>query len=126
VFLVDDPAGRRPEIRGRFDMGSACVSGRFVIRNATIQVPADVSEVSTYARSAAIGTAFSAARLSVGAEVMLAGRCEVTGEHPATQVLDHDVLDGAVAAYLIVMKRCGRAPSLSARCRQDLREPPLA
>jgi hypothetical protein len=79
VFLTEDPAGRRPEIRGRIDMGSTRISGRFLIRNASITARADAPESSIYARASAAGTALDAARLSVGAEVMLAGRCEVTG-----------------------------------------------
>jgi hypothetical protein len=79
VFLIEDSAGRRPVIRGRFESGSARISGRFLIRNATLAVPADRPTGSIYAMPTVIGTALSAARLSVGAEVMLAGRCEVTG-----------------------------------------------
>ena len=79
VFLTEDPGGRRPVIRGGFDMGSARISGRFLIRNATIEAHADVRAGRIYARSTAAGTALSAARASVGDEVMLAGRCEVTG-----------------------------------------------
>ena len=79
VFLTEDPGGRRPVIRGGFDMGSARISGRFLIRNATIEAHADVRVGRIYARSTAAGTALSAARASVGDEVMLAGRCEVTG-----------------------------------------------
>ncbi len=79
VFLIEDLAGRRPVIRGRLDMGSARISGRFLIRNATVEARADAPAGSIYARATAIGTALSAARLSVGDEVMLAGRCEVTG-----------------------------------------------
>jgi hypothetical protein len=79
VFLIDDASGRRPVIRGRFDLASARISGRFLIRNATVEAPTDVAKINIYASSSLIGTAISAARLSVGAEVMLAGRCEVTG-----------------------------------------------
>ncbi len=79
VFVIEDPAGRRPVIRGRFDMGSARIAGRFVIRNATLQARSDGPAASIYARSTAMATVISAARLSVGADVTLAGRCEVTG-----------------------------------------------
>ena len=79
VFLIEDPAGRRPEIRGRFDLSSARISGRFLIRNATLEARTDLPKGSLYAMPSVIGTALSAARLSVGAEVILAGRCEVTG-----------------------------------------------
>ena len=79
MFLIEDPAGRRPVIRGRIDMVSTRVAGRFVIRNATIEARPDTPAGSIYGRSIGTGTALDAARLSVGAEVMLAGRCEVTG-----------------------------------------------
>jgi hypothetical protein len=79
VFLIEDSAGRRPVIRGRFDLGSARISGRFLIRNATLEIPPDRPTGSIYAMPTAIGAVISAPRLSVGAEVMLAGRCEVTG-----------------------------------------------
>jgi hypothetical protein len=79
VFLIEDPTGRNPDIRGRFDMGNTRISGRLLIRNATLEAHADLPKGSIYASSTAIGTALSAARLSVGAEVILSGRCEVMG-----------------------------------------------
>jgi hypothetical protein len=79
VFLIEDPAGRRPLIRGRIGMGSTRIAGRFQIRNATIEAGTDVTADSIYARPAATGTALSASRLSVGADVTLTGRCEVAG-----------------------------------------------
>jgi hypothetical protein len=79
VFLIEDPAGRRPVIRGRLDMVSTRIAGRFLIRNATIEARPGRPAGSIYARSAAIGTALDAGRLSVGTEVMLAGRCQVNG-----------------------------------------------
>jgi hypothetical protein len=79
VFLIEDPAGRRPVIRGRFDLGSARISGRFLIRNATVDARADVPKGSIYTMPAVVGAALNADRLSVGADIMLAGRCEVAG-----------------------------------------------
>ena len=79
VFVIEDPSGRRPFIRGRFDMGSGRIAGRFVIRNATLEARADESMGSIYAKSTTVATTISAERLSVGADVMLAGRCEVKG-----------------------------------------------
>ena len=72
VFLIEDLAGRRPVIRGRFDLGSARISGRLLIHNATVEARVDAPTGSIYARSTATGTALSAARLSVGDVVMLA------------------------------------------------------
>jgi hypothetical protein len=39
VFLVDDAAGRRPDIRGRVDMRHARISGHMYVRNATVVGP---------------------------------------------------------------------------------------
>ncbi len=79
MFLIEDPAGRRPEVRGRIDLASTRIEGRLLIRNATIEAPAEAPKESIYARPITFGTALDAARLSVGAEVLFAGRCEVTG-----------------------------------------------
>ncbi len=80
VFLIDDPSGRRPLIRGRIDMGQARIGGQFLIRNATLEAPSAAAPVgSVYSRSRVGGTALSAPRLSVGAEVTLEGTCAVTG-----------------------------------------------
>jgi hypothetical protein len=79
VFLIEGPSGRRPEIRGRLDMGSARVIGRFLVRNAILEARTDVSAGSIYASPSVIGKAINAARLSVGAEVVFEGRCEVAG-----------------------------------------------
>jgi hypothetical protein len=80
VFLIDDPSGRRPLIRGRIDMGQARIGGQLLIRNATLEAPsADAPVGSVYSRSRVGGTALSAPRLSVGAEVTLEGTCAVTG-----------------------------------------------
>src|SRR5215813_5140904 len=80
VFLIDDPTGRRPHIRGRIDMGQARVGGQFLIRNATLEAPSGAEPVgSAYSRSRVGGTVLSAPRLTVGAEITLEGTCEVTG-----------------------------------------------
>lgn len=79
VFLIDDPSGRRPIIRGRIDMGRARIGGQFLIRNATLEATGDVPVASAYSRARIGGTAISAPRLSVGAELTLEGTCQVTG-----------------------------------------------
>ncbi|MGA3150806.1 MAG: hypothetical protein ACLPN6_18810 [Streptosporangiaceae bacterium] len=106
VFLIDDAAGRRPVIRGRVDMGSARVSGRFLIRNATLEGHSGGPPDSTYARSAQDGTALSAARLTVGAELMLAGRCQVTGTI--------DLSMGDLSSVLVTGRTELRAPGRTA------------
>lgn len=79
VFLIDDPSGRRPVIRGRIDMGRARIGGQFLVRNATLEATGDVPVASAYSRARTGGTAISAPRLSVGAELTLEGTCRVTG-----------------------------------------------
>jgi hypothetical protein len=79
MFLIDSPAGRRPEIRGCVYMGSVRIAGRLLIRNAIIEAPAEAPNASTGHRLATSGTAIAASRLSVGGEVILAERCEISG-----------------------------------------------
>jgi hypothetical protein len=79
VFIIDDPAGGRPVIRGRIDMGSTRISGQFILRNATLEEARTVPAERGYARSRVAGTALCATRLSVGAEMALEGECQVTG-----------------------------------------------
>jgi len=79
VFLIDDQAGNRPLIGGRLDMTSTSISGRFVMRNATIEIRPGRPAGSIYAPAPVLDAALSASRLSVGAELSMAGRCEVTG-----------------------------------------------
>lgn len=79
VYLISHGTGRRPVIQGRMDIGSARISGQFLIRDAVLNGPASVPAGSAYAQARAGGTAVSAARLSVGADVTLEGSCEVSG-----------------------------------------------
>ena len=79
LFITDDPIGRRPLIRGRLDMSSARISGQFLIRNATLEGAETAPADHGYASSRRAGTAMSATRLSVGAEIAMEGACEVTG-----------------------------------------------
>jgi hypothetical protein len=79
IFLIDDQASRRPHVRGRVRMGRARVGGQFLIRNATLEATGGVPVGSAYSRARTGGTAVSAPRLSVGAELTLEGTCQVTG-----------------------------------------------
>jgi len=79
LFLIEDVAGRRPNVHGRITMASARISARLLVRNATIEARPDVPVGSIYERPASFNTAISAPRLTVGAEVTLAGQCEVVG-----------------------------------------------
>jgi hypothetical protein len=78
LFIVDG-GGHRPVIRGRMDMGSAHIDGQFLFRNAALEgsdsMPADRGHAGTRVS----GTAMSATRLTVGAEVALEGQCDVSG-----------------------------------------------
>ncbi len=79
VFLIEDGDGNRPLIRGRLDMTSTRISGRFLIRNATIETRPGRPAGSIYAAAPVLDAALNASRLSVGAELTLTGRSEVTG-----------------------------------------------
>ena len=80
LFLIaDTTTGRRPTINGRIDLSSARISGQFLIRNATLSEAASTPTDSGYAHSRAHGTALSAPRLSVGAEVTFDGACQLSG-----------------------------------------------
>jgi hypothetical protein len=79
VFLVPDASGRRPVIRGRIDMGGARVTGQVLVRGATLEARSAMPAGSAYSRSRVGGTAVSAPRLTVGAEVTLEDHCQVTG-----------------------------------------------
>jgi hypothetical protein len=79
MFLVDDPAGNRAEVRGRVGLGSTRILGRLLVREATIDAGPEMGGDSGDGRSAIIGPAIDAPGLSVAAEVAFAGRCEVTG-----------------------------------------------
>jgi hypothetical protein len=78
LFIVDG-GGRRPVIRGRVDMGSAHISGQFLFRNATLEGSASMPADRGHAGTRVSGTAMSATRLTVGAEVALEGECQVIG-----------------------------------------------
>lgn len=79
IFLIADSSGRRPVIRGRIDMGSARVCGQFLIRSARLAAPAVTPAYSSYSQFRAKGTALSAPRLAVGAEITFEKDCDVSG-----------------------------------------------
>ena len=81
MFVIEDPGGRRPEIRGRIGMGSTRIAGRMEVRNATIEAHADRQRESIYARSATAGIALDATQLSVAADVAFAGPLRGDGQH---------------------------------------------
>lgn len=80
LVLIEDPTGRHPDIRGRIAMGSARITAQFLIRNATLEETAIAPPAgSGYAQSRLRGTALSAPRLSVGAEMTIEGSCQIHG-----------------------------------------------
>jgi hypothetical protein len=79
MFVAGDKAGRRAIILGRLDMGSARISGQFLIRDAVLREPGNTTPPSSYDRSRRGGTTVRAPRLSVGVEVTFAGSTQVTG-----------------------------------------------
>jgi uncharacterized protein YjbI with pentapeptide repeats len=79
VFLIEDPSGLRPRIRGRVTLASARIGARLIIRNATMGPPTEERKSSVYERPTTIGAALNGRRMSVGAEVSLEGDCHVTG-----------------------------------------------
>jgi hypothetical protein len=78
VFPIADTS-RRPLIRGRIDMGRARIGGQFLIRNSTLQATVEKPVGSAYSRARTGGTALSAPRLSVGAELTIEGDTQVNG-----------------------------------------------
>lgn len=79
VFVINDTSGRRPLIRGRIDMGRARIGGQLLVRNSTVEAAGDMPVGSAYSRARTGGTALSAPRLSVGAELALDGGCQIHG-----------------------------------------------
>jgi hypothetical protein len=79
AFLISDPAGRKPVIHGRIDMGLTRISGQLLIRDATLEDRGSEPNERGYSRSTARGCALNAPRLSVGAEVALEGSCRIDG-----------------------------------------------
>jgi hypothetical protein len=67
------------DIRGRVDMSSARVAAQFLVRDAALTAPADPPSKAGYSRFRDSGTAVSAPRLTVGAEITLEHDCRVTG-----------------------------------------------
>jgi len=86
LFITDDPTGRRPVIRGRLDMGSARISGQFLVRNATLEgartAPADLGAVTlslhqaTVRGSVVLSRGFTSTGLVVLTRSTLTGRLE--------------------------------------------------
>lgn len=79
LFLIGSASGRRAVIQGRVDMSSARVSAQVLLRGATLEAPAATPAKVGYSRFRDGGTAVSAPRLTVGAEVTLVENCTVSG-----------------------------------------------
>jgi len=98
MFLVRDPAGRRPLIRGLVHLGSTRIAGRLLIRDAILEGPPPGPRDTDYAGSRSSGAAIGAPRLSVGADVTFAQGCEVTGTiaMPMSDMSSMSIGDGCV------------------------------
>lgn len=79
LFIIADRGGKRPSIHGRVDMGSMRISGQLLIRGAAIEESSGTPVDSGYSRSRLRGTALSAPRLTVGAEMTLEKACQIRG-----------------------------------------------
>jgi hypothetical protein len=119
VFLISDQTGRRPVIRGRIDMGLTRISGQLLIRDAIVEDRGAAANDRGYSRSTAHGCALNAPGLSVGAEVALEGRCEVTGAVD----LSMSELSGLTVGGQCVLSAPGRSALklINAQLRGDLR-----
>jgi hypothetical protein len=79
VVLVADSDGARCVVRGLIDMSSASVAGQLLIRRTDLTGSAETPSDNGYSRNRASGTAISAQRLRVGAEVAVDGNSTVSG-----------------------------------------------
>ncbi|WP_203919041.1 hypothetical protein [Rugosimonospora africana] len=77
-FLIDDADGP-PTIQGRIDLNSARVAGQLLIRDAVLREPPGAPVGGPYAKQRSDGTAVSAPRLTVGADVSVEGACDIEG-----------------------------------------------
>lgn len=92
-------------IRGRVDMSSARVSAQFMMRGAALEAPTATPSKTGYSRFRDSGTAVSAPRLAVGAEITL-DSCTVNG--------GIDLSMGTLSSLLIDFGCTLRAPGKTA------------
>lgn len=121
VFVLGDPAGRRPAIRGQVDMGRTRISGQLLVRDVLIEDRgADPDD--RYSRSTSWGCALNAPGLSVGDGVVLEGRCELTGAADLTM----SKLSGLAIGEECVLSAPGRSALrlINAEIRGDMRLAP--
>jgi hypothetical protein len=79
TVLVADNHGARCVIHGLIDLSSARIAGQLLIRKTDLSGSAGTPSDSGYSRNRASGTAISAQRLKVGAEVTIDGNSTVHG-----------------------------------------------
>ena len=81
VFLVEDEqAGTSPTIDGRIDLGSAKIAGQFLIKSLKLHGSRlGFSRGTYYSGQRRYGTAISAARLAVGAQVSIEKNTTIVG-----------------------------------------------
>lgn len=78
LFLIPDPAGHPPTIRGRVELLGARVSGQLLMRDAIIEATGITHHDVRYP-AAEDAQAVRAARFSVGGEMTIEGSCQIMG-----------------------------------------------
>lgn len=79
LFLIASRDGRRPEIHGRINLGSAEVSGQLLCRDLTLRAQDTTVSGIGYASRRRGGTAISAPRLAIGSVLALEQDCYIAG-----------------------------------------------
>jgi hypothetical protein len=78
MMIIEDPSGRKPEFRGRMDLGGASIAGGILARNAVIDAGRPGSPYTSYFKAFTTGDAIRARGLSLGGEFTLE-QSQITG-----------------------------------------------
>lgn len=79
LFLIPSQSGRPPTVQGRIDMGSTRIGGQLLCRSLRVEAQRSDVSGSGYSTLRRGGSAISAPRLSVGADVTFESNCEING-----------------------------------------------
>ena len=107
MMIIEDPSGRKPEFRGRMDLGGATIAGGILVRNAVIDAGRPGSPFTSYFKAFTTGDAIRARGLSLGGELTLE-QSQITGE-------DHLFFQAAVDDSLAAQRIAQLAHQLAAR-----------